>query len=982
LATKAYRSFAGGELSPGAQANVDTVKYQTGLRTARNGHVKKVGGFENRAGTAFHGDVQQSSKKPRPIPVVISQEESYAVLLEENLLRVFSAGSLMTRNNFVVFHVSRANPAVVTVAAHPSMPVWWDTTSIFFSSFAFRENGLASFSGATGMTQINGNTYRIKNLTTTPPALVGLPANTLTFELYDAVTDVAIDSSAYGAYIANSARVQPPLAVTGISQANPCVVTLAGNGLQGGDEIIFSGIEGMTELNGRSLLVNNPTTAGFELTDLDGNAIDSTSFTAYTSGGTIARVLVVPHQYTEAQIAQLTFQQTYDPTSGPCVVIAHADHPVRRLVPYASNDWYLMKEQIEATIPEPSGLALSGGAGVGPSLYVVTAVHNTSFEETMPSAAATIAATASSANPITIRWDAVANAVEYNVYKNTYGIYGFIGVSAGFNSGAGKYEFIDMGVTPDVSVTPPYERAILESTGLYPRVVGEHQQRRLYGAPYSSPDTASASRIGTPGNFLIPTPNTDDAPLDFRTMGDRLSRIRHFVSARGLVVLTDCGEWIIGGDEAGILRPGAVAPEQVDYSGANLVRPVVVGGTVIYVQAAGSIVRALRADGKVADTLDLTTFASHLVKNKSIECLSWQNNPHSIVWAERDDGVLLGLTFVPEQELWGWHRHDTDDDSFESHCVVPEGARDVTYVVVKRLVDGAERRYLESFSSREVEDIVDMKFMDSHISYDGRNEDTSHTMTLSGGVTWAKDEQLTCTSSEADYFTADDVGNAIHIEVDDDVVRFLINEYVSPTVVKGHAHKTVPSSMRGVALSSWTRAVDVVSGLWHLEGRSVSILADGYVVASPNNPKYDEPTVVTNGQVELSRPYGVIHVGVPYISDLEMLDIQSVSSLSDKKMIVNRVTLRVEDTRGLFIGGKVPTGTHLTGDNPTLNLDEPKLRNTEGYDDPVALFTGELELAIQSHWNSNGRILIRQVDPLPMTVNSVLPSGVMPSRGS
>jgi hypothetical protein len=206
-------------------------------------------------------------------------------------------------------------------------------------------------------------------------------------------------------------------------------------------------------------------------------------------------------------------------------------------------------------------------------------------------------------------------------------------------------------------------------------------------------------------------------------------------------------------------------------------------------------------------------------------------------------------------------------------------------------------------------------------------------------------------------------------------LRFTITEYTSATVVKGYAHKTVPAAMRAVALSTWTRAVDEVTGLWHLEGREVSVFADGFVVASPNNPKYTVLTV-ENGSISFNRPYGVIHVGLPYISDLELLDIQSVQSLSDKKMIVQKVTVRVEDTRGLFIGGKVPTGS-----DETEFLDEPKLRNEEGYDDPVALFTGEFEVTIQGHWNSNGRVLLRQVDPLPMTVNAVYPSGVMPFKG-
>lgn len=77
--------------------------------------------------------------------------------------------------------------------------------------------------------------------------------------------------------------------ITGVTQASPAVVTVsAAHGLVYGDEIYIDSIVGMTELNGRRFLVlSAPTTTTIELMSLGREPIDSTGYTAYTSGGVV-----------------------------------------------------------------------------------------------------------------------------------------------------------------------------------------------------------------------------------------------------------------------------------------------------------------------------------------------------------------------------------------------------------------------------------------------------------------------------------------------------------------------------------------------------------------------------------------------------------------------------------------------------------------------------------------------------------------------
>ena len=175
--------------------------------------------------------------------------------------------------------------------------------------------------------------------------------------------------------------------------------------------------------------------------------------------------------------------------------------------------------------------------------------------------------------------------------------------------------------------------------------------------------------------------------------------------------------------------------------------------------------------------------------------------------------------------------------------------------------------------------------------------------------------------------------------------------------------------------------MDVVGGLEHLNGKAVSVLADGFVVSSPNNTSITSKTV-SGGGVTLDRPYACIHVGLPYICDFETLDLDTAegSSLKEKKMLVNRVGLYVEKTRGLFVGARAPESDAT---DALDGLSEAQMRDShplfvESFDDPIALLTDVMTVDIERSWDSNGRVFARQVDPLPATILSAIPQGKIP----
>lgn len=942
MTTYAQRSFAGGEVSPALYGRVDTIKYATGLRRCRNFFVMRHGGIASRPGTTFVGEISDSSVSVRLIPFVFNSDQTYVLEFGNQYMRV------------------------------------------------------------------------IRN----------------------------------GAHLTETAQN-----ITGATQADPCVITITGHGYSNGDEVFIDNVVGMTQLNNRNYKVANVTANTFELQEMDGTDLDASAYTAYSSGGTAAKIYQITTPYVTADLADIKYVQSAD-----VVTLTHPSYAQRKLTRSGHTSWALSTYTFAPDVSQPDGGSATAGATTSPSShkYRVTAIASETFEESLPGYEATktitnitqanpavvtitghgytdgdevylsaivgmtelndakylvankaantfeltdlegnnIDSTAytayssggtsertfieissdppTSSAPNTVSWTAVSGAQEYNVYREENGIYGFIGI-------AGSNTFSDVGTDPDVTDTPPSARNPFDSSDNYPGTVMYIQQRLVFANTNNDTQKVWMSRTGQFNNFTTSSPLQADDAVTFTMSGRQVNEIRHLLDIGGLIVMTSGGEWAVLGNDSGIITPTDINMKQYSYNGVSDILPIIIGGNAIYVQEGGSIVRDLLFDNQTNQSIssDLTIFSSHLTDGYSITDWAYQKLPHSIVWAVRNDGTLLGLTYVKEQEVIAWHRHDFDG-TVENVASVREGTEYAVYLVIKRTVNGKTVRYIERMNQRRIaaalDDIVDFKGLDSCISYDGRNTNTSHTMTLSGGTDWDYEETLTLTSSTS-YFDSGEVGNEIHLTGSDGtIIRFLIEGYTSGTVVTGKAHKTVPTTMRSTAISSWTRAVDEFTGIWHLEGKSVSIFGDGYVVANPNNESYTEITV-SNGSITMDKHYGVLHVGLPITCDVETLDIDTWQgeTLVNKKKRINEITILMESSRGVWAGSEAPAT-----DDSLANLAELKIRSTEDYDNPIALKTGSEKVTIGSEWSDGGRVFIRQTDPLPLTILSISPSGLMP----
>ena len=490
----------------------------------------------------------------------------------------------------------------------------------------------------------------------------------------------------------------------------------------------------------------------------------------------------------------------------------------------------------------------------------------------------------------------------------------------------------------------------------WPASVTYYQQRLVFANTTAQPQTLWMSKTSSFTDFGKSSPVVDDDAITFTLASRQVNAIRHMLALDKLVLLTSGAEWIVSGGGDEVVTPSNISARVQGYRGSSKLPPIAIGNTALYLQDKGSVVRDLgyefQSDSYTGN--DLTVMGSHLVQGYEMTDWTFQQVPNSVVWAVRDDGVLLGMTYMREQQVVGWHRHDTDGQ-IESVCCISEGNEDALYVAVKRTIDGSTKRYVERMQTRFISDIRDAFFVDSGLSYDGRNTGaTTMTLTSSGVWTYGSTATFTLTAS-ASYFQVGDIGSEIHLYDDDDrILRLRITARASATSVTVTINRDVATELRSTAVSTWTHARKSFSGLSHLEGKTVSILADGHV---------EPQEVVDSGTVELSVHAGVVHIGLPIEADFETLDISpnTQETIRDKNKIIQSVRMVLEESRGVFVGKDAD------------NLLEYKQRASENYDDPVSVLTGIADIQIIANWNKGGRIFVRQSDPLPLSILAVIP---------
>jgi hypothetical protein len=922
-------SFAGGEVSDAVGARVDINKYATSLAKLENMWVQTSGGVSNRPGLEHVGEVKNSTLSTRIVPFEFNTEQTYILEFGNEYIRVTADGGLVvdTASQFTISGATAADPVVVTATAH-----------------TFSNGDEVFISGVVGMTELNGRQFLVANIATNTFELQGKDAVDIdgtayttygsagtvskiyeittpyqTADIFDidyvqsadvmtlchpsyspreltrtgndswtlseivfqpeqafptgvsvavgtagSVTDRYVVTSVSRETAEESLRGlnNTTQTITAVTQASPAVVTITAHPYANGDEIYIQSVAGMTELNNKVYKVANIATNTIELTDNTGVDIDSTGYTAYSSGGS-----------SNLQFVEIT-----------------------------------------------------NGA---------TTRNNT------------------------ITWTAVTGAESYNIYRRDNGLYGFVGKSE-------TTSFTDDNIDPDVSDTPPKTRDPFVGTNNYPSTAGFFQQRRIFGNSNTYPQRNWFTQTANFYNLAVSSPTRDDDAITVTIAALQVNEIRHFVPLNELLILTSGGEWLVTGID-NVLTPSGIQIKPQSYYGSTKLKPIVAGDVALFMQP-GEIVRDLgykfETDAYAGN--DVSILARHLFDNYSMVSWDFAAAPYSILWAVRDDGIVVAQTYLREQQIYGWHRHTTDGD-FKCVASVREGNNDAVYFVVERTVGGRQVKTIERMKERDfANEVQDAFFVDAGVTYDRPIAMTGFTNASPIVITTGVAHGLTNgdTVDISDIYVVDDtVNQGRSLDTDINGTGYTVANVTTYTFELQNNAADVDGTAFGVYHSGGNvrLAITEIPNLWHLEGRTdVVALANGYVVKG---------ITVANGVATLDDPASRIHTGLGFMSEMETLRVDMPPTRAgtvqgrDKK--ISKLTLRLYRSLGFWTG--------VSRDR----MREAKFGIPSLYGQPPALVTGDKDVTLPPDWNKDGTYVIQQRDPLPLTVLSLMPDVVV-----
>jgi len=313
----------------------------------------------------------------------------------------------------------------------------------------------------------------------------------------------------------------------------------------------------------------------------------------------------------------------------------------------------------------------------------------------------------------TITWGAVTGASRYYIFKQKNGLWGYIGEAVGTS-------FTDNNIAQDFSITPDNLENPFSGDGNYPAGVGYIEQRRCFAGTDSKPQTLWMTNSGTESTFAYSLPSRDSDRIEVKIAAREVSRIQHIVPLNQLILLTGSCEYAEYTANNGPVTPSSIGIRPQSYIGASNVQPTVVNNLLVYCASRGGHVREmgynLQADSFI--TGDLSLRSAHLFDLLTIADQAFSKAPLPIVWFVSSNGSLLGLTYVPEQQIGAWHHHDTDG-AFESITCVAEDNEERLYAVIRRTVNGQTVRYVERMASRLVGALEDCFFVDAGATYSG-----------------------------------------------------------------------------------------------------------------------------------------------------------------------------------------------------------------------------------------------------------------------
>ena len=628
--------------------------------------------------------------------------------------------------------------------------------------------------------------------------------------------------------------------------------------------------------------------------------------------------------YLTAELFDIKFAQSAD-----VMYITHPNHQTRKLSRTGHTSWTL------AAVEFTNGPYLDANIT---ATTITASAHTVGTGRTF---------TASAVTGINSGSGFLATDVGRQIrFRDGYGI-----ITARTNTTVVTVEIlIDMGSS---SSSTDWSLGSFSTTTGFPSCVSFFEQRLVFAASINNPQTVYFSKSGDYENMDANIGGTvaDDDAIIYTIASNQVNAIRFLTSARTLIIGTAGGEFVVsgGGDNNAVTPTNIMIKKQSNHGAAN-VDAISVGNATLFLQRAKRKIRELAynfdVDGYIAP--DLTILAEHITEGNVVE-MAYQEEPLAIIWCVRGDGQLIALTYQREQEVVAWHRHiiggvfGTGNAVVESVAVIPtDDSEYELYMIVKRTINGATTRYVEYLHTFNFDqtDNTSFNYLDSQLGL------SKSQTTLTAGIN--------ATATTVPVASVSGLSASGKIKIGGEIISYAgISSLDLTGCTRGQNITTATSHLSGAVTKE---VVNIIAGLNHLEGQTVSILVDGAT----------HPTkVVASNQITLDRFGTDVKIGLQYTSILKTMRIDAGSqdgTSQGKTKRIYEVTARLFETVGVEVG-------------PDLdNMERVPFRTSaDPMDQGIPPFTGDKEVEFRGNYDTDGFMMVRQTQPLPLTLLSLYP---------
>lgn len=765
------RAFNGGEIAPSLYARIDDAKYQTGLATCKNFLVEPQGPISKRPGFAYVNQVKDSSKHTRLIPFIFNSDQSLVLEFGEKYVRFHTQGQTVLGSDGQpyevatpyleddLFDIHYVQSADVVTLVHPSHAprelkrygaTDWRLEEINFLS-TLKAPGAPKVEQHIASSVSNKTDYVREYAVTSLDAdgkneserseSTSIECNPYGDGAYNKISwDAVAGVSRYRVYrkeggiwgyigettetTINDENINPDASITPPLYDDPFTQSKG-----------ISSVTVTAQGSGYAVNAIEPIKAG----DLTNNNVlhhGSIKLNYNENGGLQSKALTIPST-TDARAKELLAQ------GWPCL------YDCGTVYGFSVID---LKNQNSNFCLEP--------CGPGSGAQVTYKRYNFSVGDSSYSIFYDIEITAGGAGYVdpalsiryrdagTLKW----KTHWYDCARWRLKLQGLPSVTVTDSTGSGA-EFrpiVQDGKVVAINVTRPGANysspvvtisdnsgsgakatATVGQAGDFPSAVSYFEQRRFFGGTYNRPNNLWATRSGTESDMSYSLPTQDDDRISVRVAAREANRIEHIVPLSQLMILTASAEWRVTSLNSDAITPQTISVRPQSYVGSSKVQPLIVNNQMLYVSSRGGHLRecgySYEAGGFI--TNDVSLRAPHLFDNRDVTDLSYSKAPWPIAWGISTAGNLVAFTYVPEQSVGAFSSVETDG-IFESCCSVPEGAEDILYAVVRRIINGQSVRFVERMAERQYTMLEDSMFVDCAGTYRGEAK------TEISGLTW------------------------------------------------------------------------------------------------------------------------------------------------------------------------------------------------------------------------------------------------------